>query len=326
MLIQVHISQLGKVFLRIVSGKLLCFTQKKEVPQQPSSFCLQLRKHLDHATILDAYQKDAERIVVLELEKQQKFLLIFELFSKGNIILTDEQFQIIGVLEQQSWKDRTVKVRERYQFPASGRNWKIVSQEELGEMLQQSNKKNLATALATELGLGGVYAEEVCLRAGVSKDLLPAEVSKEETAALLASLRQLLFLLKNPKGYVYAEGITPFMLTGKSYVDEKNTFSEAVDTMVMQEKVSPYQKKINSLQAMIEQQEQSILGLGEEIEEETKKANKMYEHYQPIQQLLQIVTEMRQEKDWTEIGEELKKESRITKVDLKNKKIVLELE
>ena len=77
---------------------------------------------------------------------------------------------------------------------------------------------------------------------------------------------------------------------------------------------------------MIEQQEQSILGLGEEIEEETKKANKMYEHYQPIQQLLQIVTEMRQEKDWKEIGEELKKESRITKVDLKNKKIVLELE
>ena len=93
----------------------------------------------------------------------------------------------------------------------------------------------------------------------------------------------------------------------------------------MQEKISPYQKKINSLQAMIQQQEETILQLGEEIEEETKKANTIYEHYQPLQKLLLLVQEMQQKKRWTEIAQELQKEKKIIGIDLKSKKIKLQL-
>src|SRR3990167_4479520 len=70
LLLQIHVPNQGKQLLRIVAGKLLCLTHKKEFQQQPSSFCLQLRKYLAGAFIKDIYQKEAERIVVLELEKQ----------------------------------------------------------------------------------------------------------------------------------------------------------------------------------------------------------------------------------------------------------------
>jgi predicted ribosome quality control (RQC) complex YloA/Tae2 family protein len=39
------------------------------------------------------------------------------LFSKGNVILTDSEFEIIAVLERQIWKERTVKPGEKYIFP-----------------------------------------------------------------------------------------------------------------------------------------------------------------------------------------------------------------
>src|SRR3990167_6242249 len=98
LLLQVHVPRHGKVLVRIVPGKFLCQTTKKEVLLKPSSFCMQLRKYLDNANIKQFYQKGSERIMVLELEKKETFFLIIELFSKGNIILTNEKYNIIGVL------------------------------------------------------------------------------------------------------------------------------------------------------------------------------------------------------------------------------------
>src|SRR3989338_5772088 len=70
--LQLHMPGKGKLLLKIVPGRILCLTDKKERVFQPSSFCLQLRKHLDQAIIRNLYQKEAERVVVLELEKENK--------------------------------------------------------------------------------------------------------------------------------------------------------------------------------------------------------------------------------------------------------------
>jgi len=61
------------------------------------------------------------------------------------------------------------------------------------------------------------------------------------------------------------------------------------------------------------------------IELNTKKGELVYEKYQPLSKLLEIVKELRKEKGWNEVAQELKKEKRIKSVDLKNKKVVLDL-
>ena len=127
----------------------LCFTNKKETPTRPSGFWMLLRKYLANAFIKSIYQKESERIVVFELEKNEKFYLIIELFSKGNLVLTDERYMIIGTLEWQKWKDRVVKPKETYIFPKPGFDWKKLNQKNLQEVLSKSEKRNLATALAT---------------------------------------------------------------------------------------------------------------------------------------------------------------------------------
>ncbi|MBI2151721.1 NFACT family protein [Candidatus Woesearchaeota archaeon] len=164
MLLQWHVSGEGKKLLRILFGKWLNLTEHKEPADQPSSFCRQLRKNLGNATLRELYQQNSERIVVLKLEKKETYHLIIEFFSKGNIILTDDNFKIIGVQERQVWKDRAVKPDEVYVFPASKANWKLLEVESLKTLLRQSSMSSLVKFLAAEIGLGGIYAEEVCRR------------------------------------------------------------------------------------------------------------------------------------------------------------------
>ena len=89
---------------------------------------MQLRKYLNNAILRGLEQKQAERIVVFELEKEERYYLIIELFSKGNVILAGQDYRIIGVLEQQAWKGRTVKVNEKYIFPPAPVDWKTLTE------------------------------------------------------------------------------------------------------------------------------------------------------------------------------------------------------
>ena len=53
-LLQIHKG--GKFFLRIVPGKFVCLSQdKKKSKLHPTSFCMQLRKHLNNGIIRKIY-------------------------------------------------------------------------------------------------------------------------------------------------------------------------------------------------------------------------------------------------------------------------------
>ncbi|MBI2668928.1 NFACT family protein [Candidatus Woesearchaeota archaeon] len=321
LLLQFHVAGKGKQLLRILPGKFLCLTAKKETVERQSGFCLLLRKYLDNATVKAIYQKDSERIVVLELQKEQKYNLIIELFSKGNIILADEQWTILGALQEQVWKDRSVKIKEKYVFPKSV-NWKTITVKELTALIRKSDKKNIATMLATDLGLGGTFAEELLRRADLDKNMLPAEIKGAKK--IFMELKKLREQLKSPPGYVYAESISPIPLSTPP-LRTTATLSEAVDGFYARIKVSPYDKKIKSLHHMLEQQLQASRHQEQEIEENTKKAGKIYEHYASLQKLLETVQEWRKTKKWDEIAQELKEIKKLKNIDLAHKKITLDL-
>jgi len=325
LLFQLHAPGKGKRLVKIVPGKYLCFTNKKETPTRPSGFCMLLRKYLSNAFIKKIYQKEAERIVVFELEKQEKFYLIIELFSKGNLILTDKDHLIIGTLEWQKWKDRVVKPKETYIFPKPGFDWKKVNQKILLEILSKSEKRNLATTLATEINLGGLYAEEVCKLNEINFKKLPSETTKEEIKLIIDSINNILKKIEKPTGFIYGEDITPFKLVDKEVKEEKKSYSEAIDIMNPFKITSPYERKINSLHKMIFDQEEAISKQEENIDLNTKKGELVYEKYSQLQKLLDIVTSLRKKLTWNEVSDELKKEKKIKNIDLKNKKINLEL-
>ena len=319
---QLHAVGEGKRLLKIIPGKYLSLTTEKESALRPSGFCMQLRKYLSNAFIKSISQKDAERIVVFEFDKKEPYYMIIELFSKGNIVLTDENYNIISVFVWQKWKDRTVKPKEIYKFPAPGVNWKTITEKELSEILEKSEKKNLATALATELNLGGVYAEEILKIMGADKNVSPKEGNAKK---ILAELKNILKKIKDPKGHIYEDDITPFPLQDQKEKMITKTYNEAISTINPFHVTSPYEKKINALKRTIERQEEAIALQEHNIEENSQKGELIYEKYMPLQKLLGIVKEMKKTKEWSEIEKELKKEKKIQSVDLKNKKVIIEL-
>ena len=312
--------------LKILPGKYLCLSKAKNTVLKPSSFCMQLRKYLGNASINDIYQKDSQRIVVFELEKKEKYYLILELFSKGNLVLTNTKYNTIGTLEHQRWKDRVVKVKETYQFPATNVNWKKISEKKIKEIIENSEKKNLATTLATELGLGGLYAEEICHLNEIDKKKLPTETTGKEVKLISQTIKQFLKQVENPTGHIYEKQITPFKLVNETETKTTKTYSEAIDTLNPFETISPYEKRIHVLTKMVENQEQAIIKQEQQIDLNTQKGEKIYEKYQPLQKLLDFIKNSRQEnKEWKKITTELKKIKKIKNVNLKSKKLTIDL-
>ncbi|MBT4936243.1 hypothetical protein HOL21_01225 [Candidatus Woesearchaeota archaeon] len=325
LLLQLHASGKGKQLLKIIPGKLISLTTKKETQLRPTGFCMQLRKYINNAFVRKIEQKDSERIVVFELEKEKKYYLIIELFSKGNIILTDDKYIIITSIDRQIWKDRVVKPHEKYIFPAKGVNWKTITEKELSGIITKSDKKNIATTLATELGFGGLYAEEVCTLSNVDKNILPNEIGKEHIKQIYMSINKILKKIEKPQGHIYDEQITPFLLEGKEPKKVMKTYNEAIDTLNPFLTISPYEQKIGAVTRMVRNQEEAIVNLTEKIALNKQKGELIYEKYTPLQKLLDIVKELRKVKDWKDVEKELKKEKKIAKVDLKNKKVLIEL-
>lgn len=324
--LQVHVRGKGKQLLRIIAGKWLCLTQHKETSLKPSSFCMQLRKYLEGSILRAILQKDSERLVQLELEgKDAGYVLIIEFFSKGNIVLTDKKGVIVAVLERQQWKGREIKPGLVYRYPPPATDWKSLQEETLLSLLQKSQKRNIVTALATEGGLGGLYAEELCLRANVDKNTLPDKCSAEEGKKLYQALKTMLQLLKQTQGFVYGEEATPFILLGRTPLQVFPSYNEAIAAIPVSEKVSPYEKRIRQLEHTAAEQAEAIMHLERQIQEDTRKGELMYEHYQDVQALLQKVQELKSKVSWEEIKQGLEKNRKVRKVDLASKRVLLEL-
>ncbi len=325
LLLQLHTPSLRKQFLKIIPGKLLCLTINKNPPLRPSGFCMQLRKYLDNAVITDLYQKDAQRIVVLELEKKEAYFLIIELFSKGNIILTNHAFNIIGVLQPQIWKDRVVKAKQDYVFPLPGVNWKGLKLAEFEKIIKISDKKNIATTLATELNLGGVYAEEICAMAGVDKNLLATNLTLMQCQLLYSELKEALRKILHPQGFIYVEQITPFKLAGPEPITVTKTYNEAIDSLNPFQRTTPLERKINTINRRIIEQEDVIKSLGQKITVAQRSGELIYENYTSLKTLLQLVAELKVNHNWIEMMDELKRQNRITQFNLKHKTVVVNL-
>ncbi|MFH1788866.1 MAG: NFACT family protein, partial [Candidatus Altiarchaeota archaeon] len=181
----------GKASL-VVAPDFLCVSQyKRDKPKHPNSFVMQLRKKLKGCFIRGIVQHAFDRIVEVTLEGgDSKYVLVLEVFSKGNIILLDGERMIIGLLEWQKWRDRKLGVKQAYEHPPETVNALSLSGGDVAGILASSGR-DLVRCLAVECGLGGLYAEEVCARAKVEKTVKAGELG-DARAKVIGSFESLI--------------------------------------------------------------------------------------------------------------------------------------
>ncbi len=332
-LFQFHVPSTGKKMLKISLPSLIYLTNyKEEFPDTPPGYCQFLRKYLKNTRVRKIEQKNFERIIEITFESKDKILiLIIELFSKGNIILCNEDYKIMSPFKNQNWKDRTIRGGTEYEFPPKQINSSELSEKEFQTIIEESEKDSLVKILAMDLNLGGIYSEELCFRSKLNKE--KKEFSKKELSALYKHFKELLEIKLEPN--FCDEEIFPFNLLMSEQKDREffETFNQVLDEKLTNKTIKTHKEtqekkkttKTDKVLEIINQQEQTIKGMGISADENQKKGEFIYEHYEEIKDILLQMNKAREKLSWKEIKEKLKGNKKIKSINEKEATITIEL-
>lgn len=323
LLFRFHVPGKGKHMLRVMLPHHVFLTLFKEEMKEPKGFCMFLRRRLSGARVREISQPGFERIIKMLFEtKEASYVLFIELFSKGNVILCDDELNIISPLDSQRWKERTIAKGEKYDIPLRPNDPFKISKQELSDLISKAGKPIVKT-LAVDLSLGGKYAEELCARAGIDKHLKEAI----DIDTLYSALR--VILDSDIDARTYETDVSPIPL--KTYPEGRkvSSFSEAIDSSLTKEVISrdkddSHDKEVRRIQKIIDKQEEQIDAMQDSVTENQQKAELIYANYQEIQDIFSQLQQARKKMSWKEIKEKLKN-PRIVSIDEKSKKITLEL-
>ncbi|MBU0461125.1 MAG: NFACT family protein, partial [Nanoarchaeota archaeon] len=286
-------------------------------------------------------QLDLERIIELDLEtKERKYKLVMELFSRGNLIICDEEYTIYSAMETQVWSERTVKAKLKYTYPKREHNILEITKQALQELLERSDKANMVKTLATDLGIGGLYAEEICLLAEIDKNKNAKKLSGPEIKRLFESIKRLreqkLKAMQILDDQDEVLDIIPIELDCYSKQNKKQfaSFNEALDKFFTPHEAEKKKQavtkqittKLDKITVMINEQNKRISGLERSAAENQRKGELMFEHYTEINDILKKIIELRKKHSWAEIKEMLKNEKMIKNIDEKKGELVVEIE
>ena len=351
-ILKLHQANQPALNLLIEAGKCLHLTSYiLEKPQRPPAFCMALRKHLRNGTITEVSQHEFERIVVIKTKtKEGDSKLVLELFADGNVILVDAQEVIQQALMFKRMRDRNILRREPFQqAPSSGKNPLHLKPSDLLK-LTKFDGLEVVKALTKFLSIGGMYAEEILLRAQVDKNKRCESLKNSDFNKIFTALSEIVSQLETGKFkpciVMDRRGkwidVVPIPL--RKYDELKckkfRSFNEALDEYYAKTFV---ERKATAVSGNAEQEiarQQRILnGQQASLEKARQEAarvrivgDKIYTHFHLLQTfLLRIMDEKRSGKTWQAIVSEVKDKKKKGKApsvyfeSLDTKRLVLNL-
>jgi len=324
-LLRVNIPGDGKRELLFQDGKWLYITpERPELPDFPDQFAVHLRKLISNAKITAIWQKDFDRVVVLELEKADEYRIVVELFGDGNLLLL-ERDRIADCLGSRRWRHREIRPGASYDFPPPRFNPLEADGSTFLAKLRESDS-DLVRTLATSINLGGQYAEEVCLRGAVDKRRRAKALDEEEIRGLYRILDELLEETRaRPRPGVVLEeesviDATPIPLVQHEGLRREPcpTISEALSRFLSrrsEEGEGAKDQMLEKLERQLQHQEEAIRHLEREAEEASEKAEALYRNYQPVTSFLAKLAEIATGTSWEELRRLASEEKVIESID-----------
>lgn len=335
----------GRADLILQAGKRFHLTSYvKEAPKQPSSFTMLLRKHLGGGFIDAIEQHQFDRIVKIRVGD---YTLIGELFRRGNIVLVDSENRIVAALRYEEYKDRAIKPKAEYKFPPARENPLEVSFERFLELMREDEELELVRALARKLNMGGMYAEEISLRAGFEKTTPVKELSDEDLEKVYEAMMRTFNDEPRPN-IVYKDGnmhdVVPIELKIYEGLEKRyfKTFSEALDEYFGKltiekakiEQTKKLESKKRQLLATLRKQEEMLKGFEKAMNENQEIGDLIYANYALVEKLLEEFRKATEKLGWDEFKKRIEEGKKagnrvalmVKAIDPKEKSVTIELE
>ncbi|AEH24427.1 ribosome rescue protein RqcH [Pyrococcus yayanosii] len=308
--IKFHKAGEGRKDLIIEAGKRIHLTTYiKEIPT-PTSFAMLLRKHLGGAFLSGIEQHDFDRIVKLSF---RDYTLVVELFGKGNLVLVGPDGLIIAALRYEEFRDRAIKPKVEYKFPPSRESPLEVSWERFRELVA-SDDSEIVRVLARKFSIGGLYAEEILLRAGIEKGRKARELTEDELRKIFETMKGLFSAPKRPS-IVYKDGqmvdVVPIELKWYDGYERKyfETFSEALDEYfgkltvekAKAEKTRKLEEKRKALEISLERIREQMMAFEEEAKKNQELGDLIYANYSLVERLLEELRAAVKKLGWEEL-------------------------
>ncbi|MCL2134950.1 MAG: NFACT family protein [Candidatus Bathyarchaeota archaeon] len=300
----------------------------EESPVEPPSFCMMLRQYLRDSWFDSIEQYEFERIVILGFRTKTGVLrLAVELFGEGNLILINPEDVIIQALFFKKMRDRNILRGEKFLFPPpTGRNPLKISCSDLQSVFESFGNVEVVRVLARSVGLGGIYAEEILLRAGIEKTVCCKDLTTFNVGGIFDAL-QLLFsdLFEGKFDSCIVVGfeaeyldVVPFHL--RRYVEYTfkgfGTFSEALDEFFLKVKtaekalvsaeVDRLQSEFKRLKRIVTDQEIALEGEEAKCERDKTVGNTIYAHFGEFEAFLGKLVALNQSRmEWSGVFEQV---------------------
>ncbi len=332
LLLQLYKASHGQQELLLGGDFVALLNYKVPRPEKPSNFAMLLRKHLRGKRVESFEQLGFDRIVVL---KTQDYKLVVEILPKPNIFFVDNQKNIIwSCLIKKNLRFRELRIHGTYERPAPPLDPRNVSMEELLKEMRKESDKKVVVFLAQRMGLSGVYAEEVCLRAGVEKSKKCHELGEENVESIVEAARGLFEKQPGPAIVLDDQGnmvdVVPFRLKvyEKMKLKHYESFNDAINDYfveMLKVKEAEEMRKGKSRYSLAERLEHRLemqmeaLKRYEEMEEKLRKAGeKIYEHYDKVEEMLSKFSTMELH--------EIMHHPLVKRASAKEKEVVIELD
>jgi predicted ribosome quality control (RQC) complex YloA/Tae2 family protein len=307
----------GKRFLVHGVGGWAFITEEMDIDLEPLGvkgadlppFVKLLRKYLGNGYVTGTRQLSFDRILEIGIRKELPYVLIFEMFGVGNVIL-NRQGAIVGALKTQTWRHRSIRPRLEYKPPPQRKDPRAIELSELAVLLGQS-KADLVRTLATSVNLGGTYAEEVCHRAGLDKDIPANGLDHDQLTRILETIREItdevvhgaggvVHLMDGSKDTVSAIRLSKYL---DGPVQSYAFLSEAIQAFYPLEAsrdvpVSEVESVLERLAHQEAQQAEALVRFKQEIDDDKARADALYINYKQVEQVLGQVNALRNSKGW----------------------------
>ncbi|NJF26081.1 ribosome rescue protein RqcH [Thermococcus sp. Bubb.Bath] len=335
----------GRADLILEAGKRLHITSYiKEAPKQPSSFTMLLRKHLGGGFIDAIEQHQFDRIVKIRIGD---YTLIGELFRRGNVILVDSESKIVAALRYEEYKDRRIMPKADYRYPPARENPLEVTSERFLELMREEEGLELVRTLARKLNMGGMYAEEISIRAGFEKTTPVRELSDDDLMKVYDAMMRT-FNDEPKPNIVFKDGamhdVVPIELKIYEGLEKKyfNTFSEALDEYFGKitiekarfEQTKRLEGKKRQLLMTLKKQEEMLRGFKEGAKANQEIGDLIYANFSLVERLLEEFRKATETLGWDEFKERIEKGKKagtkaalmVRGTDPKEKTVTIELD
>ena len=263
----------------------------QDLPKEPSSLCMFLRKHIEGSRIVKVEQINGDRIMCIQTDKLEmdgsitSTLIYVELMGKySNCIFVQDGVILESLIHVSPLmnRERSISPKLQYELPPNANRVSLMDFDynEIKNLLVSFGNGSVQQSIrAIFNGFGKPLLDEVLYNANLNGDEIITDLESSQVDKLANALSDLKMMLQNSNGLLslvndnHKKAYSPFILHNYNVVKAYETISEALEESIHNTKaIHTADKELEKiLTAAIKKEE----GRHQKIKDELEDTNKM---------------------------------------------------